>query len=265
MGCRARAHRAPPPRAHAEGGTWNCEVAHIYGVRRTAARGEHDQTDEQLREASNLVLMCPNHHTEIDNKALEGTYTVARVQQMKEEHESRFRRALVSLERIVDGTAGVVVKRPENMRALPGFDNMDEEETRDNLGAATPFVDGLSRLPLSLRDVITLILVHGRASRTRGRFGGQQVAVSAARMEGVAQIHVDDFRHRARTTSRSSTTNAVTTQRSATAPRAKHGPTTTPSPARPSPQRPDQRKNTRNCPQSLTQPTLRNRGCRDRS
>lgn len=81
-----------------------------------------------------MVLMCPNHHTEIDNKALEGTYTVARVQQMKEEHESRFRRALVSLERIVDGTAGVVVKRPENMRALPGFDNMDEEETRDNLG-----------------------------------------------------------------------------------------------------------------------------------
>lgn len=178
-------------------GTWNCQAAHIHGVGVGAARGVHSLDDDQLREPANLVLLCPNHHVEIDNKALEGTYTVKYMQEMKANHEERFRTALVSLERIVDSTAGVVVKRPQNLGALAGFcDNMTEEEKRQNADAAAPFVDALAKQPISLRDVIVLVLVHGRP---RSRFGGlrsKAIAAPFARIEAAAQITRHDLMER---------------------------------------------------------------------
>lgn len=178
-------------------GTWNCQAAHIYGVERGAARGEHDLSNEQLRVPSNLVLMCPNHHTEIDNKALESTYTVEFVQQMKADHEARFRTALVSLDRIMDSTVGTVVRRPQNLCALEGFcDNMTEDEKRENGAMAAPFVDALAKQPPALRDVITLVLVHGHPAPTFRWSGVTPVAAPVTKIEAVAQISPNDLHGR---------------------------------------------------------------------
>lgn len=181
-------------------GTWNCQAAHIYVVERDAARGEHALTNEQLRDPSNLVLMCPNHHTEIDNKALEGTYTVECVQQMKADHEARFRTALVSLDRIIDSTVGTVVRRPQNLCALEGFcDGLSGDEKREKAALAAPFVDALERQPPALRDIITLVLVHGRPSSAFRGWGSAPVAAPVPKIEAAAQIPRDDLRQRAKT------------------------------------------------------------------
>lgn len=178
-------------------GTWNCEVAHIYGVGKGAARGSHDLDDEQLREPSNLVLLCPNHHTEIDNKDLEHIYTVKAVQDMKTAHEARFRTALVSLERIVDSTAGAVVKRPENLCALPGFcDGLTQSEKSQNVEAAAPFVEALATLPASLRDVLVLGLVHGRPRSRFGSSSSKPVAAPVDLIVAAAQIEREDLGRR---------------------------------------------------------------------
>ncbi|WP_420174921.1 HNH endonuclease [Luteococcus sp. OSA5] len=177
-------------------GTWNCQAAHIYGVEKDAARGEHSLSNEALRAPANLILLCPNHHVEIDNKDLEGEYSVERVERMKDEHEARFRTAMVSLDRIIDSTVGVVVKRPENMRALAGFDTMDEEETRENLVCAAPFVDAIAKQPPSLRDVITLIMVHGRPEPRVAWGRDAPVAAPVAKVEGAAQITRGDLASR---------------------------------------------------------------------
>ena len=43
----------------------------------------------------NLILLCPNHHTEID-KAPEGTFPVSMLHQWKDDHEQRVREALAT-------------------------------------------------------------------------------------------------------------------------------------------------------------------------
>lgn len=177
-------------------GNWNCEVAHIYGVKPSSARGNHNLTNEELRESSNLVLLCPNHHNKIDNKNLESTYTVDVVREIKAQHEAKFRTALNGLARIIDSTTAHVVKRPENLCALDGFcTNMTEDEIRENVALAAPFVDALIKQPAALRDVISLVLVHGSTENTRG---STRVRASATRIQGVSSsITVDELHRRA--------------------------------------------------------------------
>lgn len=180
-----------------ENGTWNCEVAHIYGVKPDSARGDHNLSNEELRESSNLVLMCPNHHTEIDNKKLELTYTVEAVRKLKEDHEARYRTALLGLERIVDSTTSVSVKRPENLCALDGFcTGLTNDEIRENVVMAGPFVDGLVKQPAALRDVIAVILAHGRAENF---WGSRRVIATTTRIEAVASsVTSEELARRAR-------------------------------------------------------------------
>lgn len=180
-----------------EDSTWNCEAAHIYGVKANSARGGHDLTNEQLRDPSNLLLMCLKHHHVIDNKQLEATYTVEVVQGMKAQHETKYRTALLGLERIIDSTAGVVIKRPRNLCALDGFcANLTDDEIRENVVMAAPFIDALVKQPAALRDVIALVLVHGRAENF---YGTRRVLATTTRIEAVASsITRDELARRAR-------------------------------------------------------------------
>ncbi|MCV7620503.1 HNH endonuclease [Micrococcus luteus] len=167
-----------------QNGNWNCEVAHIYGVMPGSARGNHNLTNEELRKPSNLLLLCPSHHNEIDNKNLESTYTVDVVRDMKVQHESKFKTALLGLERIIDGTAGQVVKRPENLCALDGFcSNLTELEIQENVELAAPFVEALVGQPAALRDVISLVLCHGRVEN---HWGADVVRATTARIEAAS-------------------------------------------------------------------------------
>ena len=61
------------------------EIAHIEGVRKTAARHNPNRPKETLNDFDNLILLCHDHHKIIDNK--KNGYTVAQVQRMKQKHE----------------------------------------------------------------------------------------------------------------------------------------------------------------------------------
>jgi hypothetical protein len=63
------------------------EVCHIKGARRGSARHDADQLAGERHQYSNLILMCPTHHTVIDDD--EEAYTVERLLRMKSEHEAR--------------------------------------------------------------------------------------------------------------------------------------------------------------------------------
>jgi hypothetical protein len=136
-----------------ENGTWNCQIAHIYGVKRTAARGEHELSNDELRAPWNLLLLCPSHHLDIDNKSLEA---------MKVNHESRYREAISGLERLVDVSTARLTRYPSNLQAI-GL--TDEEMLADNLSLVKTFVDTIAKQPVGFRDLIALILVHGEQRR----------------------------------------------------------------------------------------------------
>lgn len=63
------------------------EVCHIKGARPGAARYDEQQTDSERHAFANLILMCPTHHTVIDDD--EESYTVERLIKLKTDHESR--------------------------------------------------------------------------------------------------------------------------------------------------------------------------------
>lgn len=63
------------------------EVCHIRGARPGSARYDPSQTDVERHAYANLVLMCPTHHTVIDDD--EEAYTVERLCKIKAAHEAQ--------------------------------------------------------------------------------------------------------------------------------------------------------------------------------
>lgn len=63
------------------------EVCHIRGARPGSARYDPGQTDVERHAFDNLVLMCPTHHTVIDDD--EEAYTAERLCKIKAAHEAQ--------------------------------------------------------------------------------------------------------------------------------------------------------------------------------
>ncbi len=61
------------------------EQAHIVGEKETAARGNSSLTTEERNSYHNIILLCPNHHTEIDKN--EADWSVEQLYLIKSEHE----------------------------------------------------------------------------------------------------------------------------------------------------------------------------------
>jgi len=62
------------------------EIAHIKGKNPTSTRYDPNMTDSERNSCENLILICGNCHTKIDNQA--NTYTAEKLYQIKKEHES---------------------------------------------------------------------------------------------------------------------------------------------------------------------------------
>jgi hypothetical protein len=73
------------PMAFAE--TLTGEVCHIKGTKRGSARHDPNQSDVERHDYKNLVLMCPTHHTVIDDD--EDACTVEYLLQLKDANERR--------------------------------------------------------------------------------------------------------------------------------------------------------------------------------
>lgn len=55
------------------------------------ARFIPDQTNEERRAPSNLVLLCAGHHAQIDSKKHEKKWVAAALKKIKADHEKKFK------------------------------------------------------------------------------------------------------------------------------------------------------------------------------
>lgn len=69
-----------------QGDTLLGHVCHIKGAKPESARYDAAQNDGERHSDTNLIILCPNHHSVIDDDA--ETYTVERLRRMKTEHEA---------------------------------------------------------------------------------------------------------------------------------------------------------------------------------
>jgi hypothetical protein len=63
-------------------------MAHIHGAQPGSNRYDASQTPSQRDDYSNLILLCPTHHTIIDQKQNEEKYTAKILLEMKAAHET---------------------------------------------------------------------------------------------------------------------------------------------------------------------------------
>ena len=61
------------------------EMCHIHGRKPGSARWNPELTEEQIRDFSNLIYLCPNHHTIVDKNP--DTYTADLLRKWKNDHE----------------------------------------------------------------------------------------------------------------------------------------------------------------------------------
>lgn len=137
-------------------------IAHICGVKKDAARGQHDLTNDELRDPSNLMLVCHNCHGIIDNKNNEKYYTVSRLRQIKAEHEAKFLKALGELDRLIDQTEPEHLILPTNFRKIQSFENEVDHEFVSSLAMSRAFFEKIANQGEAVRDLIWLILKRGK-------------------------------------------------------------------------------------------------------
>jgi hypothetical protein len=65
------------------------EICHIEAAEQSGVRYNPDSDDDCRNNFENLILLCPNHHTEIDNPDNASKYTVEVLRKMKQEHEAK--------------------------------------------------------------------------------------------------------------------------------------------------------------------------------
>jgi hypothetical protein len=99
-------------------------AAHIVGASRQGPRGDFEiSEDERDRSAKNRILLCPNHHTIVDQRPLE--FTVLALLAMKAQHEAKHlpksenRYLLAPVTEQLVATVMQVVSLPSVVMSLP--------------------------------------------------------------------------------------------------------------------------------------------------
>ncbi|MCL2651888.1 MAG: hypothetical protein FWD60_12820 [Candidatus Azobacteroides sp.] len=61
------------------------EICHIEAAQKGGARYNANSTDDERNSFENLILLCPTHHTKVDNNPQE--YTIEKLKEMKKAHQ----------------------------------------------------------------------------------------------------------------------------------------------------------------------------------
>jgi hypothetical protein len=110
------------------------EICHIKSANPGGPRYDISQSDEERHDFNNLILLCRNHHVEVDGD--ERAYTVSRLLEMKQKHEASAT-TIADTEATSGATlllsiaqAGGIVAQSVHVETLnlhPGADTVDRE------------------------------------------------------------------------------------------------------------------------------------------
>ncbi|MES0032079.1 hypothetical protein [Mesorhizobium sp. M0040] len=169
-------------------GTVIGQVCHIEAAMPDGPRFNENQTNEQRRALSNLVLICANHHLQIDSKKHEADWPLAKVKRLKAEHEAKFKAIPGSLEQrfnsqFADSTDALDPTDPGEFRelekVLPDC-KLDEQQKPKRKKEVKEFLERAAKVPPTERDF--MLGVIKRAIKLNGS------------NEEEVSVHVDDVR-----------------------------------------------------------------------
>lgn len=91
------------------------EICHIQAANEGGERFNPNQTDEERRNISNLILLCPTHHKITDDV---NQFTVDILQVMKRNHENQFLHAQKDIGYLPDNYLNSITIYPKNLFAI---------------------------------------------------------------------------------------------------------------------------------------------------
>ncbi len=100
------------------------EICHIRAVNPSGARFDSEFSEEEVNSFDNLLVMCPTHHTTIDNN--EEKYTVELLLKIKSDHENRFYSNAELFDKTVEKLEGEI--GADNLKELEALDETIKEE-----------------------------------------------------------------------------------------------------------------------------------------
>lgn len=127
------------------------QVCHIEAAEEGGERFRREMSNETRRDISNLMLLCYDHHVVTNDVA---AYSVARMRQMKADHERRFaspERAMLA--QMTDWTRADDATFPTSLEAIDrvcGWD-LNPEQRAQVVEDITPFIKDLVKVPVEVR------------------------------------------------------------------------------------------------------------------
>ncbi|TMI57291.1 hypothetical protein E6H14_07440 [Candidatus Bathyarchaeota archaeon] len=164
------------------------QICHIEAAEPGGARFNSKQTNEQRRHASNLMLMCYDHHVETNDVS---KYPVVRMKHIKEEHEKIFSDVVGSmLLSVTDHTTLTEPAFAKNLRKLDDVFNWKTptKELAESVQELKAMTVKLSTIPIPTRELF-LVLV------TRGKRGiGVELEVSIPEVQQATNLSSEELR-----------------------------------------------------------------------
>jgi hypothetical protein len=155
-------------------GQWLGEICHIEAALPGGERFNPAMTNEGRRAASNLMLMCHDHHVETNDI---GEFPVDRMKAIKAEHEAAYANAPAPLSDealesavkeivesdIVDKTDRVKLHFPQTLAGFGDALDLGEspEELRADIGLIEPSLKALRRIPIDSRSIFAIVVDRG--------------------------------------------------------------------------------------------------------
>ena len=168
-----------------EDGIFIGQLCHIEAAEEGGQRFNPAMSNEDRRHAANLMLMCYEHHRVTDDA---GTYGVARLRKIKQDHERRYSRPdHAILETLTDWTTTEHPTPVTNLRRLNEVMewNHSDGELQESADELNVHIEDLRRVPVDVRRFV------GAVARRMHRMEGTRAVRSD--MTG-SNLLLDDFR-----------------------------------------------------------------------
>lgn len=140
------------------------QICHIEAAEPGGERFNKNQTNEQRRHSSNLVLMCYPHHVATNDV---DKYPVTAMVRIKTEHEKKFSDVVGSMLSVTDHTTLTKASVPTNLNRLAAVLKwkLSEEEHEEVLTEFTEIIDNLSNVPIPSREFFLILVRRGEDGR----------------------------------------------------------------------------------------------------
>lgn len=151
-----------------ENGVFIGEVCHIEAAMTGGERFNKEQSNEDRRKFSNLMLMCHKHHKVTDDVE---KYTVDVLKRMKEEHEKKFtnieQKIGDSIKDYCEEDSILLPKTLSGMNEYFGWEQ-NQEELNYTISCIGEFAETLKKIPYETRKIFSIICKRTEEERIYG-------------------------------------------------------------------------------------------------